>query len=73
MFRFERAQGLTGAVTLLRETLPDGHEWLRIADPSWTNPLDPGFAQELGGGGIRHSVFPVLYLNVADGPVSYVA
>ena len=45
------------------EWLPDGHEWMRIADPSWSNPLDPGFAAERGGRWNPPHSFPTLYLN----------
>ena len=47
----------------LRETLPDGREWWRIADPAWENPLDPGFAGRRGGRWNPPDSFPVLYLN----------
>ena len=47
----------------LRETLPDGREWLRVADPAWENPLDPGFAGRRGGRWNPPDSFPVLYLN----------
>ena len=45
------------------ELLRDGHEWLRIADPSWTNPLDPTFAQRTGGRWNPPDSYPTLYLN----------
>ena len=45
------------------ELLRDGHEWLRIADPSWTNPLDPTFAQRAGGRWNPPDSYPTLYLN----------
>ncbi len=32
-----------------RTTLPEGHEWFRVADASWIDPLDPNFANEVGG------------------------
>ena len=43
--------------------LPDGHDWWRIADPSWTDPLDPGFAREQGGRWNPPQSFSVLHLN----------
>ena len=48
---------------LLRETLPDTHVWWRISDPSWTDPLDPAFAQRRGGRWNPPASFPTLYLN----------
>ncbi|MFH1812182.1 MAG: RES family NAD+ phosphorylase [Pseudomonadota bacterium] len=45
------------------EHLADGHEWLRIADPSWENPLDPSFAAASGGRWNPPHSFPTLYLN----------
>jgi hypothetical protein len=43
--------------------LPDGHTWLRIADPSWVDPLDPTFARANGQRWNPPNSFPVLYLN----------
>ena len=48
---------------LLRETVPDGHVWWRIADPVWVDPLDPGFAMQRGGRWNPPDSFPTLYLN----------
>ena len=48
---------------LLRESVPDAHVWWRIADPAWTNPLDPAFAQRQGGRWNPPDSFPTLYLN----------
>ncbi|HJQ76158.1 MAG TPA: RES family NAD+ phosphorylase [Acidimicrobiia bacterium] len=45
------------------ETLPDGHSWLRVADPSWADPLDPSYAREHGGRWNPPGSFPTLYLN----------
>jgi hypothetical protein len=45
------------------EWLRDGHEWLRVADPSWGDPLDPAFAQERGGRWNPPDSFETLYLN----------
>ena len=45
------------------ELLADGHEWLRIADPSWANPLDPTYAQRVGGRWNPPDSFAALYLN----------
>lgn len=43
--------------------LPDGHHWLRVADPAWVEPLDPGFARDRGGRWNPPGSFPALYLN----------
>lgn len=48
---------------LRTERLPEGHEWLRIADPIWTDPLDPSHAADRGGRWNPAGSFPVLYLN----------
>ncbi|MCP4307610.1 MAG: RES family NAD+ phosphorylase [bacterium] len=45
------------------EDIQDDHEWLRIADPAWTDPLDPSFAASAGGRWNPPQSFPVLYLN----------
>ncbi|MEA2001632.1 MAG: RES family NAD+ phosphorylase [Actinomycetota bacterium] len=45
------------------EWLADGHEWLRIVDPAWANPLDLSFAAVAGGRWNPPNSFPVLYLN----------
>ena len=45
------------------EELPDGHRWLRLADPTWSDPLDPTFAQHLGQRWNPPRSFPTLYLN----------
>lgn len=48
----------------MREELaPDGHEWLRVADPDWADPLDPTFAQVHGGRWNPPRSYPTLYLN----------
>jgi RES domain-containing protein len=43
--------------------LPDRRIWLRLADPDWTDPVDPSFAHQRGGRWNRPSSFPTLYLN----------
>jgi hypothetical protein len=48
---------------VLTERLPDDHGWLRVADPAWTDPLDPSFAATTGGRWNPPDSFPVLYLN----------
>lgn len=47
----------------MRERLADRHDWWRIADPAWTDPLDPGFAKRYGGRWNPPDSFPALYLN----------
>jgi hypothetical protein len=48
---------------MLVERLDDGHRWLRVADPSWDDPLDPTFAQRSGQRWNPSGSFAVLYLN----------
>jgi hypothetical protein len=43
--------------------LPDGHRWLRVADPDWEDPLDPSYAATHGGRWNPPASFPTLYLN----------
>lgn len=43
--------------------LPDGRVWLRVADPEWTDPLDPSYAGEHGGRWNPPGEFAALYLN----------
>jgi len=45
------------------EPLLDRWVWWRIASPAWSNPLDPGFAQRLGGRWNPPNSFATLYLN----------
>ena len=45
------------------ELLRDGHQWLRIADSGWSDPLDPTYAQQVGGRWNPPGSFPTLYLN----------
>lgn len=42
--------------------LRDGHEWLRVADPAWADPLDPSYAGEHGGRWNPPMSFLTLYL-----------
>lgn len=50
-------------MTFETEELPDNHTWWRIADPAWSNPLDPAFAGHRGGRWNPPESFPTLYLN----------
>lgn len=45
------------------EALPDGHRWLRVADPAWVDPLDTSYAEALGGRWNPPGSFATLYLN----------
>ena len=45
------------------ERLKDRWQWCRIADPFWTDPLDPGFARQAGGRWNPPESFDTLYLN----------
>jgi hypothetical protein len=45
------------------ETLPNGHEWWRIAHPNWNHPLDPNYARRHGGRWNPPDSFPTLYFN----------
>jgi len=45
------------------ELLPEGHEWLRIAEASWADPLDPSFAAGRGGRWNPPDSHPTLYFN----------
>ena len=47
----------------VREPVPDGHVWWRVADPAWFDPLDPDFARQRGGRWNPPGSFPALYLN----------
>lgn len=43
--------------------LPDGRVWLRVARPTWGDPLDPSYARDHGGRWNPIASFPVLYVN----------
>lgn len=43
--------------------LPDRHLWLRVADTSWADPLDPTWARDHGGRWNPPDSFAALYLN----------
>ncbi len=45
------------------ELLIDGHQWWRIAQAVWNDPLDSTFAQRAGGRWNPPGSFPTLYLN----------
>ncbi len=48
---------------LLATALPDRRVWLRVASPSWVNPLDPTWAGTQGGRWNPPNAFPTLYLS----------
>jgi len=43
--------------------LEEGHRWLRVADPTWDDPLDPTHAARRGGRWNPPNSYPTLYLN----------
>jgi hypothetical protein len=43
--------------------LPDRRTWLRVANPEWSDPLDPSYAKKRGGRWNPPRSFPALYLN----------
>jgi hypothetical protein len=43
--------------------IPDGHLWLRITRPHYSDPFDPSFAQRRGGRWNPPGSWPTLYLN----------
>lgn len=51
------------SITPVPVSLRAGHVWLRVADASWEDPLDPSWAMRLGGRWNPPATFPVLYLN----------
>ncbi|MEX1164560.1 MAG: RES family NAD+ phosphorylase [Nitriliruptor sp.] len=48
---------------MIDDALPDRHEWSRIYDASWDDPLDPSFARLLGGRWNPPGSWPTLYLD----------
>jgi hypothetical protein len=50
-------------VGLRIQRLPDTRMWWRIADPAWSDPLDPVHAGRVGGRWNPPESFPTLYLN----------
>lgn len=50
-------------MALEQERLPDTWTWWRIADRTWSEPLDPSFAAESGGRWNPPRSFATLYLN----------
>jgi len=50
-------------LTPKRVRLPDGRVWLRVADSTWVDPLDPSYARDRGGRWNPPDSHPTLYLN----------
>lgn len=48
---------------MIIEEIVDDHEWLRVADPNWADPLDSTFAASRGGRWNPPNSYRVLYLN----------
>ena len=48
---------------MITEDLPHRHEWSRICEAGWDDPLDPTFAQARGGRWNPPGSWPTLYLN----------
>lgn len=48
---------------MIDERLPNGHEWSRMCEASWEDPLDPTFAQLRGGRWNPPGSWRTLYLN----------
>lgn len=48
---------------MILEPIPDNHDWLRICEAGWKDPLDPTFAQVNGGRWNPPDSWPTLYLN----------
>lgn len=48
---------------MITEDLQDGHEWLRICEASWSDPLDDTHAQVRGGRWNPPDSWRTLYLN----------
>ena len=46
-----------------RRHITRGGRYLRLADPEWSDPLDPDYARERGGRWNPPDTFAVLYLN----------
>ena len=48
---------------MISEELRDGHEWLRICEAAWADPIDASYAQRLGGRWNPPGSWRTLYLN----------
>lgn len=48
---------------MIAEELRDGHEWLRICETDWHDPLDDAYAQRDGGRWNPPASWRTLYLN----------
>ena len=50
---------------MIFRTIRRGGEYLRVADPTWENPLDGGYAMQSGGRWNPPGSFLVVYLNAS--------
>jgi len=48
---------------VIARLIPAAHVWLRVADTSWEDPIDPTWAMRAGGRWNPAGSFPVLYMN----------
>ena len=48
---------------MITEELPDSHEWLRICDAAWADPLADTYARQVGGRWNPPRSWRTLYLN----------
>lgn len=52
------------ALTRLRRiAVPDGHEWMRVTDPAWHDPVDSSYSVASGGRWNPPGTWAALYLN----------
>ena len=48
---------------MLHFAVPDGHEWLRVADPGWVDPIDTSYSVTTGGRWNPPGSWAALYLS----------
>jgi RES domain-containing protein len=48
---------------VLHFAVPDGHEWLRVTDPAWDDPIDASHSVAAGGRWNPPGTWAALYLN----------
>ena len=48
---------------VLRVAVPDGHAWLRVADPAWNDPIDTSHSVAIGGRWNPPGTWAALYLS----------
>lgn len=49
---------------MLHVAVPDGHEWLRVADPAWDDPIDTSYSVAVGGRWNPPRTWAALYLSL---------